>query len=221
MEQTKIGPKPKKLSSKTPKLSSKREQEILDAAVRVFSRKGFNGATTKEIASEAGVAEGTIFRYFKTKKDILLSLVGPYLAQSLTDAIEEVSGATDEVILTAIIKNRLDIIKKNSNLIMLLFTEAQFHPELREKFTEKVVLKVAVVLEQLITTRIKQGAYKEVDPQIATRIFVGMMGIFILWKTYLSGDKYISFDENTVIKNVVDIFLNGIRIESDGGDTKL
>ena len=221
MEQTKTGPKPKKLSSKTPKLSSQREQEILDAAVRVFSRKGFNGATTKEIASEAGVAEGTIFRYFKTKKDILLSLVGPYLAQSLTDAIEEVSGATDEVILTAIIKNRLDIIKKNSNLIMLLFTEAQFHPELREKFTEKVVLKVAVVLEQLITTRIKQGAYKEVDPQIATRIFVGMMGIFILWKTYLSGDKYISFDENTVIKNVVDIFLNGIRIESDGGDPKL
>ena len=220
MEQTKTGPKPKKLSSKTPKLSSKREQEILDAAVRVFSRKGFNGATTKEIAGEAGVAEGTIFRYFKTKKDILLSLVGPYLAQSLTDAIEEVSGATDEVILTAIIKNRLDVIKKNSNLIMLLFTEAQFHPELREKFTEKVVLKVAVVLEQLITTRIKQGAYKEVDPQIATRIFVGMMGIFVLWKTYLSGDKYISFDENTVIKNVVDIFLNGIR-ESDGGDTKL
>lgn len=220
MEQTKTGPKPKKLSSKTPKLSSQREQEILDAAVRVFSRKGFNGATTKEIASEAGVAEGTIFRYFKTKKDILLSLVGPYLAQSLTDAIEEVSGATDEVILTAIIKNRLDIIKKNSNLIMLLFTEAQFHPELREKFTEKVVLKVAVVLEQLITTRIKQGAYKEVDPQIATRIFVGMMGIFILWKTCLSGDKYISFDENTVMKNVVDIFLNGIR-ESDGGDTKL
>ena len=220
MEQTKTGPKPKKLSSKTPKLSSQREQEILDAAVRVFSRKGFNGATTKEIASEAGVAEGTIFRYFKTKKDILLSLVGPYLAQSLTDAIEEVSGATDEVILTAIIKNRLDIIKKNSNLIMLLFTEAQFHPELREKFTEKVVLKVAVVLEQLITTRIKQGAYKEVDPQIATRIFVGMMGIFVLWKTYLSGDKYISFDENTVMKNVVDIFLNGIR-ESDGGDTKL
>lgn len=221
MEQTKTGPKPKKSSSKTPTLSSKREQEILDAAVRVFSRKGFNGATTKEIASEAGVAEGTIFRYFKTKKDILLSLVGPYLAQSLTDAIEEVSGASDEVILTAIIKNRLDIIKKNSNLIMLLFTEAQFHPELREKFTEKVVLKVAVVLEQLISARIKQGAYKEVDPQIATRIFVGMTGIFVLWKTYLSGDKYISFDENTVIKNVVDIFLNGIRSESDGGDTKL
>jgi AcrR family transcriptional regulator len=53
------------------KTISDRELSILHAAIKVFSQKGFNGATTKEIAQEAGVAEGTIFRYFSTKKDIL------------------------------------------------------------------------------------------------------------------------------------------------------
>ncbi len=48
-----------------------KEQRILEAAIAVFSEKGFSAATTSEIAKNAGVAEGTIFRYFKTKKDIL------------------------------------------------------------------------------------------------------------------------------------------------------
>jgi AcrR family transcriptional regulator len=44
------------------------QKKIIDAAIKVFSEKGFEGATTSEIAQEAGVAEGTIFRHFSTKK---------------------------------------------------------------------------------------------------------------------------------------------------------
>jgi AcrR family transcriptional regulator len=50
---------------------SDKERQIFSAAVDIFSKKGFNAATTKDIAQAAGVAEGTIFRYYKTKKDIL------------------------------------------------------------------------------------------------------------------------------------------------------
>lgn len=45
-----------------------RKEAVLKAAVKIFSEKGYSAATTSEIAKEAGVAEGTIFRYFKTKK---------------------------------------------------------------------------------------------------------------------------------------------------------
>lgn len=191
-------------------LTSKREQEILAAAVRIFSRKGFNGATTKEIAAEAGVAEGTIFRYFKTKKDLLLGMVGPYLVETLETAIEEVSGKTDEVILKAILRNRSDLIKKNLDLIRLLLAEGHFHPELREIFAEKVIIKAAGVLEQLITDRVRQGEFKDIDPGIATRIFAGMMVTFVLWKTYLPGEKFMVFNDEEVIDNIVEIFLHGI-----------
>ena len=47
---------------------NEKEQKILNAACLVFSQKGYSSATTSEIAKWAGVAEGTIFRYFKTKK---------------------------------------------------------------------------------------------------------------------------------------------------------
>ena len=52
-----------------------KEQKILEAAIDVFSERGFSGATTSEIAKRAGIAEGTIFRYFKTKKDILRGIL--------------------------------------------------------------------------------------------------------------------------------------------------
>lgn len=52
-----------------------KEKKILEAAITVISEKGFNASTTSEIAQMAGVAEGTIFRYFKTKRDILQGIL--------------------------------------------------------------------------------------------------------------------------------------------------
>ena len=44
---------------------SEKEERILHSAIKIFSEKGFDGATTNEIAKDAGVAEGTIFKYYK------------------------------------------------------------------------------------------------------------------------------------------------------------
>lgn len=195
-----------------------RRKQILDAAMAMFLKKGFNGATTKEIAREAGVAEGTIYRYFKNKKELLLALAEPDIVKSLTDIIHEVSGQTDEIVFKAVIKNRLDTIKEKKDLIRLLLTEAQFHPEIKEKFVERIVLKAAAVLEGVIEERVEGGFYRAIDPQIAARAFVGMIGVFVIWKEYLLADKYVSFNDEDVINGVVGIFLNGVRKTKEKGD---
>lgn len=198
-------------------MTSKRQQDILNAAVKIFAQKGFNGATTKEIAQEAGVAEGTIFRYFDTKKDILLSLAAPLIVNTLVETMEETAGQADEKVLRAILKNRLNLISKNSKLARLLFTEAQFHPEIRRQFTDNAILKAAGVMEKFITDRINTGEFKNIDPRIAVRIFVGMSAIFVLWNEFLQSDSELKFDMETVVENVVDVFLNGIRNTGRGG----
>lgn len=200
------------------KLPNKRHQQILDAAMTVFLRKGFNGSTTKEIAKEAGVAEGTIFRYFKTKKDLLLELASPGIVQSLTDTVEGLSEETDEVILKAILKNRLEVVNKHKELVQLLIAEARFHPEIKEQFVERIIMKAAAVLEKYMRERVENGDYRDIDPGILTRAFVGMIGVFVLWREFLLADKYVSFNDDTVIDSVVDIFLNGVRNnEGKGG----
>jgi len=193
------------------RLTSRRQQEILNAAVKVFAKKGFNGATTREIAKEAGVAEGTIFRYFKTKKDLLLNLACPLILNTLVDAMDEVAGQTDEIVLKTILKNRLSLISKNHDLVRLLFIEGQFHPEIRKQFTENIVLKAAGIMENFISGKIREGVYKDINPQVAARMFVGMAAIFVLWNEFLYSDSGIKFDLETVTDNIVDIFLNGIK----------
>lgn len=198
--------------------SDKRQQQILNAAMTVFLKKGFSGSTTKEIAKEAGVAEGTIFRYFKTKKDLLLELATPGIVQSLTDTLEGMSEESDEVILKAILKNRMEMLNKNSGLVQLLIAEARFHPELREQFVERIILKAAAVLERFMKERVSRGDYRVIDPGILTRMLVGMIGVFVFWRDFLVADKYVSFDNEIVIDSVVEIFLNGVRIKEEVGD---
>src|SRR5580704_19557347 len=67
------------------------KKRILDAAERVFSRDGFQGATTREIAREAGVNEVTLFRHFRTRDDLLRDTI---LCRSM--APEELIGPTSE-----------------------------------------------------------------------------------------------------------------------------
>jgi len=59
------------------KKKTDKQVRIVEAAIEIFSEKGFAATSTSEIAQKAGVAEGTIFRHYKTKKDLLLSIAGP------------------------------------------------------------------------------------------------------------------------------------------------
>lgn len=198
--------------------ASNRRQQILDAALTVFLRKGFSGSTTREIAAKAGVAEGTIFRYFKTKKELLLGLVAPHVINSLADTLEAMAGESDEEVLKAVIRNRLAILNSKRELVQLMLTEAQFIPELKEQFVEQIVLKVANVLEEFMKKRIDSGAFRDIDPRITTRTLVGMVGVFVVWKQFLHGDKYLDFDDESLTETIVDIFLNGVRKPVEKGE---
>ena len=59
----------------TEKIKISTRHKILETAIRLFSERGFNGTTTKEIAEEAGVNEALIFRYFSTKRDLYGSII--------------------------------------------------------------------------------------------------------------------------------------------------
>src|SRR3954454_14005489 len=62
---------------------TEKQIKIIKAAVETFSEKGFAATSTKEIAQKAGVAEGTIFRHYKTKKELLMSIVSPTMVKMI------------------------------------------------------------------------------------------------------------------------------------------
>ncbi|OGK86353.1 MAG: hypothetical protein A2X52_08295 [Candidatus Rokubacteria bacterium GWC2_70_16] len=94
-------------------------QQIIDAAVRVFARKGYYNARVSDVAKEAGIAAGTIYLYFKTKDDILVTLFREKMAQFVATLRKSIADEPDAV-------------AKLRRLIFLHFQLLEQHPELAE-----------------------------------------------------------------------------------------
>jgi AcrR family transcriptional regulator len=191
--------------------AEERRREILAAAGRVFARKGFERSTTAEIAREAGVAEGTIFRYFPTKRDLLVSVVTSLVMESLPALLERIETGTIEDAIEDILRNRLNLIKENALLLKLFFAEALFREDLRKKFIEEVMLRATATAEAFYRQQQEQGNLRPLNPQIAIRCLMGMLGIFVIWKEFLGGDRYVRFDEEEVLETITTIYLDGVR----------
>ncbi len=166
--------------------ANSRELAIIEAAAKIFSEKGYNGTTTKEIAQEAGLSEGSIFRYFQNKMDILHhiliyiidSVVPKLVVIPLEMIFSECKGKTPEEVVKAVVKNRWEIINENIKFIKVILSEIQFHPELQAIYKEKVYLPIIRLLEQYIQDGIDSGIFRPVDVAMTARAVTGMFLIF-------------------------------------------
>ena len=87
--------------------TGERRAQILRAALEVFSRRGFHGATIREIASTAGLAEGTIYLYFPSKQDVLRGVIGVIADDGAPPAPEQFAPGDDEAFVLAFVRARV------------------------------------------------------------------------------------------------------------------
>ncbi|MDN5300868.1 MAG: hypothetical protein PWQ60_382 [Thermoanaerobacteraceae bacterium] len=198
----------RKKRTKSEDLIERRKNQILEAAIKIFSEKGFEGSTTKEIARKARVSEGTIFRYFKTKKDILINLINILTEKALFKFIEEVeSGLDTGEALKYLLKLHYSMITQNYQLLKTIFYEIQFHKELREAFYKNVVSKVLAVVEKNIAEyNIRDDIPSDLAAETLLGIFLGIMMV----QTMVEENGSIH-DEDKKISLILDILFNGIK----------
>ena len=96
---------------RTRKTALARREEILAAAMRLFARQGYARTTTREIAQEAGISEGTIYRYFSSKQEILFAFSVPAIITPLHELLDQMADADDLTVLRALILNRFKLWK--------------------------------------------------------------------------------------------------------------
>ncbi|HHP7232550.1 MAG TPA: TetR/AcrR family transcriptional regulator [Xenococcaceae cyanobacterium] len=183
---------------------------ILQAALRLFARKGYDGTTTKDLAASANVAEGTLFRYFPNKKAILIEVATSGWIEILTDLLTELSEMGSYKAVAQVMRHRMRNLRANANLLRVCFIEAQYHPELRERIQLEVIAKMTDVAEAFFETAMEKGIYRRMNPKIVAQVFLGMFAIA-------------GFSEETIItpdaspkalqemaEGIADIFLHGV-----------
>jgi AcrR family transcriptional regulator len=102
---------------------AKRER-ILRAAIKIFSQKGFFSSKVSDIATQAGVADGTIYLYFKNKDDLLISLFEEKMAEVVADVRERVDAGDGALSrLKIFIENHMNLLVREAGLIEVLQVE--------------------------------------------------------------------------------------------------
>ncbi|CCJ34118.1 TetR/AcrR family transcriptional regulator [Caloramator australicus] len=192
--------------------------KILEAAIKVFSEKGFEGSRTSEIAKEANVAEGTIFKYFKTKKDILLSLllpltlkfIKPFAMKSAEKILNKGKDEPVDEVLKNLLLDILHLVKKNMPLVKTVVIESLYHEELLVPIKEKLAPQVLELLDGYVNYHKEKGDFKDYDTRFITRTIMSMLlGYVVLSSAF---PEFFSLDEEEKeIENIVNVLINGIK----------
>ena len=183
---------------------------ILASAQRLFARRGYEGTTTRALAQEAGVAEGTLFRHFDNKKAILVEVATQGWIEILTDLLTELSEMGSYKAVAQVMQRRMLHLRENADLLRVCFLEAQFHPELRDRIQAEVIDKMTDVAEAFVQTAMDRGIYRQMNPRLVANVFLGMFMISgFSHQTMLSEDASPAALKE-MAEGLADIFLNGV-----------
>lgn len=195
---------------------SEKQVKILEAAIESFSEKGFAATSTSEIAKKAGVAEGTIFRHYKTKKDLLMAivvptwskLVAPFLAKSFVKEVFENKYESYEDFLRVLIKNRYSFAKKHIPIVKIFLQEIGYQAEFKEQvskiFTEHVLKKFEDIVEHFQA----KGELINIPPQTVIRMtLTNIVGFIVTRLLILPEDDW---DDELEIERTVQFLMYGL-----------
>lgn len=188
----------------------KTRKRILKQAQGLFASKGFDGATTKDIATAAKIAEGTLFRYFPNKKAILVEVVTEGWVEILTDLLTELSEMDNYKAVAKVMRKRMLRLKDSSDLFRVCFLEAQFHPDLRDRIQTEIITKMTNVAEAFFQTAMDKGIYRRSNPRIVAQVFLGMFAIAGFSNQTIIEPEASPEALQEMAEGIADIFLHGV-----------
>ncbi len=188
-----------------------RRQQILDAAANLFAYQGFQGTTTRQIAARVGINEAIIFRHFPTKEDLYWAILDDRCqAASARRRLDEIlqTANTDAEVFATLAQR---ILGRDTTLTrLLLFTALENH-RLSQRFFRTHVAQYGEALADYIRRGIEAGRFRQVDPLLAARGFLGMVVYHYLVQELFGGKRHRHFDPAIVGKTLAEVFLQGLQ----------
>ncbi|PEW81162.1 MULTISPECIES: TetR/AcrR family transcriptional regulator [Bacillus cereus group] len=149
--------------------------QIIDAAVIVIAEKGYHQAQVSKIAKQAGVADGTIYLYFKNKEDILISLFQEKMGEFVETIRQKTAGIESAVSkLFMLVETHFLLLSQNDPLAIVTQLELrQSNQDLRLKINE-VLKGYLQVMDEILETGIKQGEFQaDLNVRVARQMIFG------------------------------------------------
>jgi len=186
-------------------------EAILRAAIKVFARSGFFNAKVQDVAREAGVADGTVYLYFKNKDDILVSIFNHVMDDALTrgrDRLDAAGGPLDK--LKYIVHAHLKRLSRDRDLAIVFQVELRSSTKFMEQFSATKVSDYLELIRGVIEEGQQQGVFRRgLNTTIVAKVLFGALDEMATnW--VLSRKRYSLI---STADTVIDVLLHGLAVE--------
>ncbi len=209
--------KPEKPPSAKARVREENTRKIIIAAEQVFSEKGFDGATTREIAQKVGLPKANVHYYFPTKEDLYVRVLEDILAEWIKDAEIFDTSSDPEIVFRAYIKQKIEHSFTRPYGSKVWAMEVISGGHVFEKHLKESLLKWNARKVRQITQWVKEGKLRKINPQ------------FLLYAIWATTQHYADFEYQIrainrgrplsrgqtaeVIESIVQIVLHGVLVE--------
>jgi TetR/AcrR family fatty acid metabolism transcriptional regulator len=186
---------------------------IMEAATRVFAKKGFYNATISDVAKVAEVAEGTIYLYFKNKDDLLISIFEHSMDLFIQEVNRELEGVEDpKEKLRRFLSLHLKLVQKNPDLAQVLQIELRQSSKFMKEYEGGKFSDYLNVVRSILEDGQEKGIFrKDLEPRILRRAIFGAVDELALEWLVMKKKKY-SLDACS--EQISEMFIKGIEVLS-------
>ncbi len=188
---------------------SEKRERILRAAIKIFSNKGFFNSRISEIAESAGVADGTIYLYFKNKDDLLISLFEEKMGEVVADVRGRIAGLEGALArLKAFIANHMQLLVREAGLIEVMQVELRQSNKFMKEYVPVRFLEYLDVITEILEAGKKEGTFRpDLDITIARRAIFGALDEISLAYVLSRRRKY---DPERAAREIFRLFADGL-----------
>ncbi len=192
-----------------------RPTQILDAAFHEFGERGLAGARLDDIAKRAQVAKGTIYLYFPNKEALFREMVHATIVSALVEAEASLAGLASETAeaqlrrlgqgwWTFLRTERVQVLQR------LVSLELGQFPDLMQFYADEVITRGRRLVSGIIARGVERGAFRDVDPQLAARMFSSIWMSHSTWCARREFFKTLGSDEQ-VLDDMLEFYLYALR----------
>lgn len=194
-----------------------RRQQIISASIEVFSRCGFSGATTKEIARAAGVSEATVFKHFANKDELYSAILDakacePLMQDPFANLKEFEERSDDFGFFHTAALNILAHHEHDCDFLRLMLHSALEGHGLAQLFLDRFAGNAYNYFSAYITRRQADGAFRDIEPRVVVRAFMGMIVHHslnnLLWD---KENKLLKISNEEAAREFATLLIEGIR----------
>ena len=182
---------------------------IIEAAVRVFSTKGYHNTRMEEIALEAGVGKGTIYEYFSSKlhlfQEMMEESVRIYSQKLISFESESISFAERIFLL---LEGHIQFCKENKELTRIVFWDTEIFDEELKEWALIIRREKEGLMNEAVQKAIDDGELKEINPRLITLLIGGVLGS--LWAPITLEDWDV--DAGELAQQITDVIMQGIAV---------